>query len=89
MSISGDLNAKALGEQKASDHFGSDNESANLDRNQSDETHGIETVPVPDERDETTEKQNRKLPSRIEDAISDNSSRLVGNLDGKRRSKTN
>ena len=53
------------------------------------EKHGIETVPVPDERDETTEKQNRKLPSRIEDAISDNSSRLVGNLDGKRRSKTN
>ena len=89
MSISGDLNAKALGEQKASNHFGSDDESANLDRHQLDETHGIEIVPVPDERDETTEKQNRKQPSKIEDGISDNRSRLVGNLDGKRRSKTN
>ena len=33
MSISGDLNAKALGARKASDHFGTDDESANLDRN--------------------------------------------------------
>ena len=66
MSISGDLNAKALGAQKALDHVGMDDESANLDRNQLDETHDIETFPVPDERDKTTEKQNRKQPSRIE-----------------------
>ena len=51
MSIIGDLNAKALGAQKASDDFGTDDESANLDRNQLDETHGIETVPVLVERD--------------------------------------
>ena len=56
MSISGDLNAKALGAQKASNHFGTDAESANLDRSQLDETHGIETVPVLVERDESTEK---------------------------------
>ena len=56
MSISGDLNAKTLG----ADHFGTDDESANLDRNKLDETNGIKTVPVPDERDETIEKQNRK-----------------------------
>ena len=87
MSISGNLNAKALGAQKVSDHFGTDDESANLDRNLLDETHGIETVPVPDERYEISEKQNRNQPSRIEDAISDNRSRLVGHLDGKRRSK--
>ena len=87
MSISGDLNAKALGAQKASDKFGTDDKSANLDRNQLDQINSIESVPVPDERDETTEKQKSKQPSRIEDAISDNRSRLVGNLDGKRRSK--
>ena len=52
-----------------------------------DETHGIETILVPDERDETIGKQNRKQSSRIKDAVSDNRSRLVGNLDGKRRSK--
>ena len=51
MSIIGDLNAKALGAQKASDDFGTDDESANLDRSQLDETHGIETVPVLVERD--------------------------------------
>ena len=90
MSISGNLNANAeLGAQKASDHVDTDDdESANFDRNQLDEAHGIETVPVPDERDETTEKQNRRQRSMTEDAImSDNRSRLVGNLDGKRRSK--
>ena len=87
MSISGDLNAKALGAQKASDKFGTDDKSPNLDRNQLDQINSIESVPVPDERDETTEKQKSKQPSRIEDAISDNRSRLVGNLDGKRRSK--
>ena len=86
-SISGDLNAKAFGAQKVSDHFGTDDESANLDRNRLDETYGLGTVPVPDERDKATEKQNRKQPSKIEDAKSDNRSRLVGNLDGKRRSK--
>ena len=62
MSISGDLNAKALGAQKACNHFGTDDESAHFDR-------------------------TRRQPSRAEDAISDNRSRLVGNLDGKRRSK--
>ena len=91
MSISGNLNANAaLGAQKASDHVDTDDddESANLDRNQLDEAHGIETVPVADERDETTEKQNRRQRSMTEDAIMpDNRSRLVGNLDGKRRSK--
>ena len=87
MSISGDFHVKTLGAQKTSSHFGIDDESANLDRNQLDETHGIETVPVADERDKTREKQNRKQPSRIEYAISPNRSRLVGNLDGKRRSK--
>ena len=87
MSISGDLNAKALGVQKASDKFGTDDKSANLDRNQLDQINSIESVPVPHERDETTEKQKSKQPSRIEDAISANRSRLVGNLDGKRRSK--
>ena len=90
MSISGNLNANTeLGAQKASDHVDTDDdESANFDRNQLDEAHGIETVPVPDERDETTEKQNRRQRSMTEDAImSDNRSRLVGNLDGKRRSK--
>ena len=66
MSISGDLNAKTLGAQKASDHFGTDDESANLDRNLLYETHGIETVSVPDERYEISEKQNRNQPSRIE-----------------------
>ena len=71
------MNAKALGAQNASDHFGPDDESANLDRNQLNEAHGIETVPVPDERDETTEKRDRKQPSRIEDAISDNRSRGI------------
>ena len=40
-----------------------------------------------DERDDVTEKQNGKQPSRAEDAISDDRSRSVGNLDGKRRSK--
>ena len=40
-------------------NFGTDDEKANLDRNQLDETHGIETVTVPDERDETTEKQDK------------------------------
>ena len=87
ISISGNLNAKALGAQKALDHFGTDDESANLDWNQLDETHGIETVPVPDEKNETTEKQNKKQPSRIEDAVSDNRSRLVGNIDWKKRNK--
>ena len=87
MSISGDLNAKALGAQKASDHFGTDDESANLDRSQLDETHGIETVPVLVERDESTEKRNRRQPSKAEDVMSDNRSRLLGNLAGKRRSK--
>ena len=90
MSISGDLNAKALGAQKALDHVGTDDESANLDRNQLDETHGIETFPVPDERDKTTEKQNRKQPSRIEMLyliIKADWESAVGNLDGKRRSK--
>ena len=43
MSISGDLNAKSLSAQKASDHFGTDDESANLDRNQLDQARGIET----------------------------------------------
>ena len=62
MSISGDFNAKALGAQKACNHFGTDDESAHFDR-------------------------TRRQPSRAEDAISDNRSRLVGNLDGKRRSK--
>ena len=57
MSISGDLNAKALGAQKASDKFGTDDKSANLDKNQLDQINSIESVPVPDERDETTEKQ--------------------------------
>ena len=71
------MNANALGVQKALDHFGTDDESANLDRNHLDETHGTETVPVPDERDETSQKQGRKQPSEIEDAISDNRSRLV------------
>ena len=87
MSINRDLNAKALGAWKASDHFDIYDESANLDRNLLDETHGIETVSVPHERDETTEKQNRKPQSRTEDAIPDDMSRLMGNLDGKRRSK--
>ena len=89
MSISGDLNPKALGPQKTSNHFGTDDESANLDRSRLDERHGIETVPVLDERDETTEKQKRKQLSRIEDAISANMSRLVGNLDGKKKKQTN
>ena len=48
-----------------------------MDRNHLDETHGTETVPVPNERDETSQKQSRKQPSGIEDAISDNRSRLV------------
>ena len=87
MSISGDLNAKALGAPKASNHFGTDAESANLDRSQLDETHGIETVPVLVERDETTEKRNRRQPSKAADVMSDNRSRLLGNLAGKRRSK--
>ena len=87
MSLSGDLNAKALGAQKASNHFGTDAESANLDRSQLDETHGIETVPVLVERDETTEKRNRRQPSKAADVMSDNRSRLLGNLAGKRRSK--
>ena len=43
MSVSGDLNAKDFGAQKASDHFGTDDESANLDRNQLDQARGIET----------------------------------------------
>ena len=80
ISISGNLNAKAFGAQKASDHFATDDESANLDRNH------FGTVSVLDERNETTEKQIRNKPSKI-DTISDNRSRLVGNLDGKRRSK--
>ena len=42
-----------------------------------DKTHGIETILVPDERDETIGKQNRKQSSRIKDAVSDNRSRLV------------
>ena len=41
------------------------------------EAHGIKTIPVPDERDETTEKRNRKQPSRVEDAISDHRSRGI------------
>ena len=49
--------------------------------------HMLLKLQVPDERDETLEKWNRRQPSRAEDAISDNRSRLVGNLDGKRRSK--
>ena len=87
MSISGDLNAKPLSAQKASDHFGTDDESANLDRNQLDEAHGTETVLVPDKRDETIEKKNRSQSSSAEDVLADNRSRLVGNYDGKRRSK--
>ena len=77
MSVSGDLNAKDFGAQKASDHFGTDDESANLDRNQLNEAHGIETVPVLDGRDEATEKRNKKQPSRVEDAISDNRGRGI------------
>ena len=38
-------------------NFGTDDEKANLDRNQLDEAHGIETVSVPDERNETTKEQ--------------------------------
>ena len=87
MSISGDLNAKALGAQKASDNFATDDESANSNRNWFDETHGIDSVPVTDERDETTEKQNKKQPPRIEDTISDKRSILVGNPNWKKRSK--
>ena len=43
MSISGDLNAKALGAQKACKHFGSDDKSANFDRSRLDKAHVIET----------------------------------------------
>ena len=78
MSISEDLNARKRGTRKVSDHFDTDNESANFDRNQLNETNGIKTVPVSDKRDETTEKRNKKQPSRAVDAISDNRSRLVG-----------
>ena len=41
------------------------------------EAHGIETVPVLDGRDEATEKRNKKQPSRVEDAISDNKGREI------------
>ena len=54
-----------------------------------DEKHGIETFPVLDESDETTKKKNRKQISRTEDAISDDRSRLIGNLGGNRISKPN
>ena len=53
----------------------------NFVRNPLNEPYDIQTVSVPDERGKTAEKQNRKQPSRIADAISVERSELVGNLD--------
>ena len=58
MSVSGDLNAKAFGAQKASDHFGTDDESL-IWIEISWIKHVVLKLPVPYERDEATEKQNK------------------------------